>query len=165
MDKEKKALGKKIHNIIVLCALGEPCDETELDALAVEYATEFRCPYQLSAAHMRSLETDAERETARRLEDKVNDTIRQQLRLHSAWGSHGRIYSELGPHGSIFKTRKHKPMTPSPKRASPKAASPKAASPKAASPKKACSPKTRRSYCNMLGGKRRTRINSKRRRS
>jgi len=49
--------------------------------------------------------------------------------------------------------------------ASPRAASPKAASPKAASPKKACSPKTRRSYCNLLGGKRRTRINSKRRRS
>jgi len=157
MDKEKKALGKKIHNIIVLCALGEPCDETELDALAVEYATEFRCPYQLSAAHMRSLETDAERETARRLEDKVNDTIRQQLRLHSAWGSHGRIYSELGSHGMIFRKTL--------KRTSPKRASPKAASPKAASPKKACSPKTRRSYCNMLGGKRRTRINSKRRRS
>jgi hypothetical protein len=156
MDKQNKA-SKKIHNMIVLCALGEPCDETELDALAVEYAGEFRCPYQLSAAHMRSLETPAEQKEAMRLEDKVNDTIRQQLRLHSAWGSHGRIYSELGSHGMIFRKTL--------KRASPKRASPKRASPKAASPKAACSPTTRRSYCNMMGGKRRTRINSKRRRS
>jgi hypothetical protein len=146
MDKQNKA-SKKIHNMIVLCALGEPCDETELDALAIEYAAEFRCPYQLSAAHMRSLETPAEKKEALRLETKVNDTILQQLHLH-------RIYSELGSHGMIFNTRKHKQKAGSPKRASPNAGSPKRAS-----------PKTRRSHCNMMGGKRRTRINSKRRRS
>lgn len=48
--------------------------------LAIEYATEFRCPYQLSAAHMRSLETDAERGRALQLETNVNNVIRYTMR-------------------------------------------------------------------------------------
>ena len=75
-----------------------------------------------------------EKQTALQLEKKVNDVIIQQR----------RIYGELGSRRSSFKIRK--PKTPSPTKASPKA-----------------SPKTRRSYCNMMGGKRRT--NTKRRRN
>ena len=79
MDKEKKALGKKIDLAIALCALGEPCDEAELVGLAIEYAR-FRCPYILSYVHMRSLETDAERERALQLEANVNNVIRHTIR-------------------------------------------------------------------------------------
>jgi hypothetical protein len=84
MDKQKKALSKEIDAGIVACALGEArdegCDEAELVRLAIEYANQFRCPYQLSAAHMRSLETDAERGVARRLEANVNNVIRTTMR-------------------------------------------------------------------------------------
>lgn len=80
MDKEKRALSKEIDAAIVGCALGEPCDEAELVRLAVEYATRFHCPYQLSAAHMRSLETDAERGRALQLEVNVNNVIRNTIR-------------------------------------------------------------------------------------
>ena len=81
MDKQKKALSREIDAGIVGCALGDQdCDEAELVRLAIEYATEFRCPYQLSAAHMRSLETDAERGVARRLEANVNNVIRTTMR-------------------------------------------------------------------------------------
>ena len=88
MDQQKKALSREIDAIIVGCALGEArdeardeaCDEAGLVRLAIQYATEFRCPYQLSAAHMRSLETDAEREVARQLEIKVNGVIKYTIR-------------------------------------------------------------------------------------
>jgi len=89
MDKEKKALSKEIDAAIVGCALGEPCDEAELVRLAVEYATRFHCPYQLSAAHMRSLETDAERGRALQLEANVNNVIRHAPRraMQDKWRS------------------------------------------------------------------------------
>jgi len=198
MDKEKKALGKKIHNMIVLCALGEPCDEAELVRLAVEYATEFRCPY-LSAAHAQSLETDAERARALQLEANVNNVIQHTIRrlTHDKWrtmpGMAGlsrlameRFTDQTKPLArELVRTCKCSATRRSPncklpphlckytplmktvsrgkaRSTSPKAASPKAASPKAASPKAACSPTTRRSYCNMMGGKRRL---TKRRRS
>lgn len=83
MDKQqqKKSKTREIDAGIVGCALGDQgCDEAELVRLAIEYATEFRCPYQLSAAHMRSLETDAERGVARRLEANVNNIIRTTMR-------------------------------------------------------------------------------------
>jgi hypothetical protein len=81
MDKQKKALSREIDAGIVGCALGDQgCDEAELVRLAIEYATEFRCPYQLAATHMRSLETDAERGVARRLEANVNNIIRTTMR-------------------------------------------------------------------------------------
>ena len=84
MDKQKKAKARDIDAIIVECVLGQGqgqgCDEAELVHLAIEYATEFRCPYQLSAAHMRSLETDAERETALQLEAKVNNVVKHTIR-------------------------------------------------------------------------------------
>jgi len=78
MDKQKKAKTRVIDIAIVGCAKG--CDEAELVRLAIEYATEFRCPYQLSAAHMRSLETDAERGRALQLETNVNNVIRYTMR-------------------------------------------------------------------------------------
>jgi len=86
MEKEKKTLGKKIDLAIALCALGEPCDEAELVGLAIEYAR-FRCPYILSYVHMRSLETDAERERALQLEANVNNVIRHTIRrsIHDEW--------------------------------------------------------------------------------
>jgi hypothetical protein len=89
MDKEKRALSKEIDVAIALCALGEPCDEAELVRLAIEYATRFHCPYQLSAAHMRSLETDAERARALQLEVNVNNVIRQAPRraMYDKWRS------------------------------------------------------------------------------
>ncbi len=143
-----KTLSRQIDGLIVSCAIGMGCDEAELMHLAFEYGNKHPSLYKLSDAHLRSLETKEERTMALQLEDKVNDVIIQQR----------RVYSELGVHGSIFKSRKHKPRTPSPKTPSPKKASPKTPSPKKASPNpKACS-KTRR-HCNILGGKRRTRIN------
>ena len=80
MDKQKKAKTRDIDVAIVGCATGQGCDEAELVRLAIEYATEFRCPYQLSAAHMRSLETDAERGRALQLEVNVNNVIRHTMR-------------------------------------------------------------------------------------
>ena len=80
MDKQKKAKTRDIDVAIVGCATGQGCDEAELVRLAIEYATEFRCPYQLAATHMRSLETDAERGVARRLEANVNNIIRTTMR-------------------------------------------------------------------------------------
>lgn len=81
MDKQKKALSREMDAIIVGCALGDQaCDEAELVRLAIEYATVFRCEYQLSAAHMRSLETEAERGVARRLEANVNNVVKHTIR-------------------------------------------------------------------------------------
>jgi hypothetical protein len=78
--KQKKALSREIDAGIVACALGQDCDEAELVRLAIEYANQFRCPYQFAAMHMRSLETDAERATARQLEVNVNNVIRATMR-------------------------------------------------------------------------------------
>jgi len=123
----KKDLSRRIDELIISCAIGNGCDEAELMRLAHQYGAVSNS-YKFSKM-MRAFDFDDEKQIASRLEKEVNDTIR---RFHSA-----RIFSELGPHGKIFKNR-----------------------PKA-SPKKACSPKTCR--CNILGGKRRTRIKSKRR--
>jgi len=89
MDKQqqKKAKAREIDLVIIGCALqgqSQSCDEAELVHLAIEYATEFRCPYQLSAVHMRSLETEAEREIARKLEANVNNVIRHTMRREMA---------------------------------------------------------------------------------
>lgn len=82
MDKQKKALSREIDAIIVGCALGEArdCDEAELVRLAVDYASMFRCEYQLPAIHMRSLETEAERRVARQLEANVNKVVKHTIR-------------------------------------------------------------------------------------
>lgn len=138
-----KTLSRQIDGLIVSCAIGMGCDKAELMRLASEYGNKHHSLYRLSDANLRSLETKAERTMALELEDKVNDVIFQQT----------RVYSELGSHGSIFKTRKHKPRTPSPKKASPNT-SPRAKtpSPRAKTPSpRACS---RRSNCNVMGGKR-----------
>lgn len=89
MDKQqqKKAKAREIDLVIIGCALqgqSQSCDEAELVHLAIEYATEFRCPYQLSAVHMRSLETEAERERALQLEVNVNNVIRHTMRREMA---------------------------------------------------------------------------------
>lgn len=62
------------------CALGEACDEAELVRLAIDYASMFRCEYQLPATHMRSLETEAERGVARQLEANVNKVVKHTIR-------------------------------------------------------------------------------------
>jgi hypothetical protein len=145
-----KTLSRQIDGLIVSCAIGMGCDKAELMRLASEYGNKHHSLYRLSDANLRSLETKEERTMALGLEDKVNDVIIQQT----------RVYSELGSHGIIFKTRKHKPRTPSPraKTPSPRAKTPspraKTPSPKKASPK-ACSPKTRRSNCAIMGGTKR----------
>ena len=140
MSKLGKELSDQINEIIVSCAIGMGCDEAKLKRLASEYGNVSHS-YTLSKKLL-AFDFEHEKQTALQLEKKVNDVIIQQR----------RIYGELGSRGSSFKIRK--PKTPSPTKASPKA-SPKT-SPKA-------SPKTRRSYCNMMGGKRRT--NTKRRRN
>jgi hypothetical protein len=155
MDKlMKQELSDRIDELIISCAIGMGCDEAELMRLTSEYGNvshSYTLPKRLLA-----FDFEHEKKIALQLQEQVNNVIVQQRRM----------YGELGSHGSIFKTRKHKPMKP-PKKASPKAspnASPKT-SPKASpktSPKaspKACSPKTRRSYCNVMGGTKRRRRN------
>jgi hypothetical protein len=152
MNKLEKELSRQIDELIVSCAIGMGCDEAELKRLASEYGN-MSHSYTLSKNRV-AFDFEHEKKTALQLEQKVNNIIIQQR----------RIYGELGSRRSSFKIRK--PKTPSPTKASPKT-SPKASpktSPKASpktSPK--ASPKTRRSYCNMMGGKRRT--NTKRRRN
>jgi hypothetical protein len=148
MELAKKELSRRIDEIIVSCAIGMGCDKAELMRLASEYGN-VSDSYTFSKLRL-AFEFEHEKKIALLLQEEVNDHIR---RFRSAVGSHGRIlqtrqfYSELGSHGKNLKNRKPK--------ASPKA-SPNA-SPKA-SPKKTL-------RCNVLGGKRRTRINSKRRRA
>ena len=167
MDKQKKAKTRDIDIAIVGCATGQGCDEAELVRLAIEYATEFRCPYQLSAAHMRSLETDAERGRALQLETNVNNVIRYTMRrMNPGVAGLGRLVMERFmdqpkpiPRGELARTCKCSTTRRSPqckmpphlckytpfsrRRASPKT---KSASPKtkSASPKtKSASPKTK----------------------
>jgi hypothetical protein len=140
MELAKKELSRRIDEIIVSCAIGMGCDKAELMRLASEYGN-VSDSYTFSKL-MLAFEFEHEKKIALLLQEEVNDHIR---RFRSAVGSHGRIlqtrqfYSELGSHGKNLKNRKPK------------------ASPKA-SPKKTL-------RCNVLGGKRRTRINSKRRRA
>ena len=146
-------LSRQIDELIISCAIGMGCDEAELMRLASEYGT-VSDSYTLSKRRI-AFDTEDEKKIALRLQKEVNDHIR---RFRSAVGSHGRVHQlplfhrELGPRGITFNNTWKHYYKPKPK-------------PKA-SPKKPCSPKTRRgSYCNILGGKRRTRVNSKRRRS
>lgn len=171
MDKQKKAKTRDIDVAIVGCATGQGCDEAELVRLAIEYATEFRCPYQLSAAHMRSLETDAERGRALQLEVNVNNVIRYTMRrMNPGVAGLGRLVMQRftdqpkpTPRGELARTCKCSATRRSPRckmpphlckytpfsrrrSASPKtrSASPKTPKTKSASPKtKSASPKTK----------------------
>jgi hypothetical protein len=179
MDKlTKKELTEQIDKLVVSCAIGMGCDEIELKRLAIEYATHFTGPYELSRMHLRAL--DENLEMGIQLTKKVNvfiDAARARIKQVKSMGSfvsdklslpqtckctptRKYIFCKMPPH--LCKYTNHS-LTTMASRQSPKA-SPKgkAASPKAASPK-ACSPKTRRSHCNVMGGKRRT--NTKRRRN
>ena len=161
MDKQKKAKTRDIDVAIVGCATGQGCDEAELVRLAIEYATEFRCPYQLSAAHMRSLETDAERGRALQLEVNVNNVIRYTMRrMNPGVAGLGRLVMQRftdqpkpTPRGELARTCKCSATRRSPRCKMPphlckytpfsrrRSASPKTRS---ASPKtKSASPKTR----------------------
>jgi hypothetical protein len=71
---EKKEVSNEIDKLIVNCAVYSKCDETQLKELAIVYA-QFRCPYLLSQKHMRSLESEEERNIAVDMEQKVNDII------------------------------------------------------------------------------------------
>lgn len=138
MEKQKK-LSRQIDALIVSCALGMECDETELMLLASEYRSNSKSPYKLNYTNWRSLETDAERETALSLEAKVNDA--------DANHTIGHFYNELGPSAKIFKTAR----SLSRKNTTPKKSPPKKSPPKT-SPK-ACS----RKRCSILGGRHSTR--------
>ena len=70
----KKQLSNEIDELIVNCAVNFECDETQLKQLAIAYA-QFRCPYLLRYIHMRSLETEKEKNIAIDMEQKVNDII------------------------------------------------------------------------------------------
>jgi hypothetical protein len=164
---EKKELTEQIDELVVSCAIGMGCDEIELKRLAIKYATHFTGPYELSRMHLRAL--DENLEMGIQLTKKVNvfiDAARARIKHVKGMGSFvsGKlslpqtckctptkkyIFCKMPPH--LCKFTNHSLVTIA-SRESPKA-SPKAskASPKA-SPK-ACSPKTRRSYCNVMGGK------------
>ena len=139
-----EGLSRQIDELIISCAIGIGCDEAELMRLASEYGT-VSDSYTFSKRRL-AFDTEDEKKIALRLQKEVNDHIR---RFRSAVGSHGRVHQlplfhrELGRPGTFNAWKHYKPK----------------------SPKKPCSPITRRSYCNILGGKRRTRINSKRRRA
>ena len=94
MDKQKKALSREIDGIIISCALNQGCDEAELVQLSIEYAHEFRCPYALSSLHMRSLETSAEQEAAKKMEARVNKVITKTIQRERPMGAMGRMAME-----------------------------------------------------------------------
>lgn len=145
-----KELSRQIDALIVSCALGMACDEAELMRLATEYRRKYKSPYELNDMHMRSLETDAEKSIALNLEAKINDIDVNYTMM--------QFYNELGSKGDIFKNRKSIKRVAS--KVSPKGTpktSPKTSpkgTPRASS--NPCSPKTRRGYCNVQGGKRKT---------
>uniref|UniRef100_A0A6C0M173 Uncharacterized protein n=1 Tax=viral metagenome TaxID=1070528 RepID=A0A6C0M173_9ZZZZ len=170
MDKQKKEKIREIDVAIVGCATGQACDEAELVRLAIEYATEFHCAYQLSAAHMRSLETDAERGRALQLEVNVNNVIRYTMRrTMPGMAGLSRLVMERftdqpkpTPRGELARTCKCSATRRSPQcklspqfckytplmkaftRRKTRSASPKTRSPKTRSPKtRSASPKTR----------------------
>jgi hypothetical protein len=80
--------------LVIGCALGQGCDEAELVQLAVNYAHEFRCPYALSSLHMRSLETSAEQEAAKKMEARVNKVITKTIQRERPMGAMGRMAME-----------------------------------------------------------------------
>lgn len=80
--------------LVVGCALGTGCDETELVRLSIEYAHEFRCPYALSSVHMRSLETSAEQDAAKQMEAKVNRVIAKTIQRERSMGAMSRVAME-----------------------------------------------------------------------
>jgi hypothetical protein len=180
---DKKELTKQIDALIVSCAIGMGCDEVELKRLAIEYATHFTGPYELSRMHLRAL--DENLEMGIQLTKKVNvfiDAARARIKSVKGMGSFvsGKlslpqtckctptkkyIFCKMPPH--LCKFTKHSLVTIA-SRQSPKA-SPKASpkvSPKASpkSPKaspKASPTKCRKPGCNM-GGKRRTQTKRRR---
>lgn len=94
MEKQKQAHSRKIDALIVACVVGSECDEAEMVRLAIEYATMFRSPYQMSASHMRSLETPEEKTAALQLEAKVNNVITKTMRQLSSMSTMGRLSME-----------------------------------------------------------------------
>jgi hypothetical protein len=90
MDKHKREHSRRIDALVVGCAIGSGCDEAELVRLAIEHAHEFRCPYQLSSVHMRSLETSAEQDAAKQMEAKVNKVIAKTIRREGPVGAMSR---------------------------------------------------------------------------
>ena len=98
MDKQKQNQ-KREHSrwldaLVVGCAIGSECDEAEWVRLAIEYAHEFRCPYQLSSVHMRSLETSAEQEAAKKMEARVNKVIAKTIQRERPMGAMSRMAME-----------------------------------------------------------------------
>ena len=91
MDKRKPEHSRRIDALVVGCAIGSGCDEDELVRLAIEFAHNFRCPYQLSSSHMRSLETHDEREAAVQMEAKVNKVITKIIQRDGAMGAMGAM--------------------------------------------------------------------------
>lgn len=93
-QKQKREHSRRLDALVVGCAIGSECDEAEWVRLAIEYAHEFRCPYQLSSVHMRSLETSAEQDAAKKMEAKVNKVIAKTIRREGPVGAMSRIVME-----------------------------------------------------------------------
>ena len=93
-QKQKREHSRRIDALVVGCAIGSGCDEAELVRLAIEHAHEFRCPYQLSSVHMRSLETSAEQDAAKQMEAKVNKVIAKTIQRERPMGAMGRCVME-----------------------------------------------------------------------
>lgn len=89
-QKQKREHSRRLDALVVGCAIGSECDEAEWVRLAIEYAHEFRCPYQLSSVHMRALETSAEQDAAKQLEAKVNKVIAKTIRREGPVGAMSR---------------------------------------------------------------------------
>ena len=90
-QKQKREHSRRLDALVVGCAIGSECDEAEWVRLAIEYAHEFRCPYQLSSVHMRSLETSAEQDAAKKMEAKVNKVIAKTIRREGSMGAMGAM--------------------------------------------------------------------------
>ena len=91
MDKRKREHSRRMDALVIGCAIGSGCDEAELVQLAVNYAHEFRCPYALSSLHMRSLETSAEQEAAKKMEARVNKVINKTIQRERPMGAMSRV--------------------------------------------------------------------------
>ena len=92
-QKQKQAKSREMDALVVACALGQYCDDAELVRLAIEYA-QYRSPYQISATHMRTLETPEEKAVATELEAKVNNVITKTIRRSGSMGTMGRLAME-----------------------------------------------------------------------
>ena len=93
-QKQKREHSRRMDALVVGCALGTGCDEAELVRLSIEYAHEFRCPYALSSVHMRSLETSAEQEAAKKMEARVNTVISKTIQRERPMGAMSRMAME-----------------------------------------------------------------------